>query len=68
MLGGVESGDGRAKGWMAHVWLHWISPSWVKLLGMKVQQKGRQLPWSAQPCCIHPCRDLCDRKHGICRG
>lgn len=39
---------------MDHVWLSWISPSWPRLLGMEVLEKGRQLPQSPRPFCIQP--------------
>lgn len=66
MLGG-KAGDGRAEGWMDRAHLHWISPSWLRLLGTEVPEKGRQLPPSSQPLCIQPRRDLCARRRGICR-
>lgn len=53
---------------MDHVWLSWISPSWPRLLGMEVLEKGRQLPQAPQPFCIQPHRDPHARRHGICGG
>lgn len=50
---GGKAGDGRPEGWMDHVSLCWISPSWPRLLGMEVLEKGRQLPQSS-PAPLHP--------------
>lgn len=63
-----SSGDGRAEGCVDHTFLHWISPSWLSLMGMEALEKGRQLPWISQPLCILSHGDSHARRHRICRG
>lgn len=53
---------------MDHALLHWISPSWLGLMGMEALEKGKQLPWISQPLCMSSHRDSHARRHGICRG